>query len=152
MRPMGRGEGRITAQRSAAPLPPDLGQEAHGLLSRPGCLRRTGGSRTCPRAEAFRKGLWCELGPCVGRTCRPPHSAPCRGDSQVLAQPRGDPPQCSPHWAACQAHAAPTGAGEVREEPQEAGRQLWDTRPVPGGAGSAWGEPRPLPKLLSHSQ
>lgn len=46
----------------------------------------------------------------------------------------------------------PRGVGEVKEEPQEAGQQLGDASPVPGGAGSAWGEPRPLPKLLSHSQ
>ena len=49
----------------------------------------------CPRTEAFRKGLRCELGPCVGRACWPPHLAPCRGDSQALSQPRGDPPRAA---------------------------------------------------------
>ena len=83
----------------------------------------------------------------MGEPAPPPPRHHRSGDSQALAQPRGDPPQCSPRWAARQARAAPMGAGEVGEEPREAGRQLGDMRPLPGGTGSAWGEP--IPSLSS---
>lgn len=63
----GRGGRRITALSSAHPQPPDLGQEAHVLLSRPGRPQRTSGSGTCTRAEASRKGRGCGLVPYVGK-------------------------------------------------------------------------------------